>query len=744
MKAGRAMRRRPVAGDPISDDEDESEDERAMDEKRAKLILDNKEAFQSDVGDADLFSSNLGLKSELRERALDILRRINAGKAIKKGDVKGDESNEGSDIRVNEWDQVEVFAPVVAAAWHSKAARKSATAWQCIPVIPRAYAQAVSSRGESRSHQSSGPARQPRAQTHGPGSERVVREVSPLFVPKDPPRPQNPNNLTPSTRSVTGRRRTSGIPGPKNTTRSLRDDLRSQGLNPQQVDTVVQQVGSNNGQTGQSQQNTRPVQMETGSRITSLNTSKQGIQNQERRVSQPRNIAPRGDIHRGREAVLKGASRASQTATPERRKVKGAEVRTDTGFMFIPGSSVDDEEDGSEIEKKSPRKKFKSSEQALQEAKVILQKKKEDHKKAVENEAFEATLFAANAPPPKLFAAPRDLREQGFEKTAGQQKGQVHKSFDPDLTNPIDRHQRAINRTDMVGNWGPGRKPLTWEERAEFQRNEDARRSRQLVSQRYGDNHGTAGAHHQGPSSREEQASQAPRANLDGPNPQRPPDSRSSEAFLAHREPQNHQQRFISQVNRASRLRGLSQPDLFARHDDEIGLHSDSPPSIERTPPHPRQHVQQQPRSSVAAHDTHPIGRPPIPNTNTFAQQGNETRPTLQSPPRFVSGSRWSEQGVQKQRQRGTRGRGDKRNARMQAAREQSQAQVQAQMRFGSSAAPPRSTPRGPGGVRIVISEPVSPSVPAPVPTADWKISKWMADYQAEADDDPLAKFYDT
>jgi len=611
-------------------------------------------------------------------------------------------------------------------------------------------------------------------------------------VPKGPPSPQTSNRRVPSTRSVLERRRTSAIPGPQNTTRSVREELRTQGLNPQQIETVIQQVGSTVGEAGQTQQNTKPVQMEMGSRITSLNTSRQGIREYERRVSQPDNIAARREetnkslrrrrptveaekhasrpVDLGHKAASREASRASQPATPEKRKVKGAHVRTDTGSIFIRGLDLDDDEDDDEeLEKGSPRKKIKSSEQALREAKVIIRKEQADEKRAAEKEAFEATLFPAHAPPPKLFAAPRDLREQGFEETSRGQKGQVHRSFDPSLTNPIDRHQRTINRTDMVGNWGPERKPLSWEERLEFQRNRDAQRSRQPAPQHVDNNpgpasistghqaistthtteHGVAAAHHQGPGgsrdSGNHQASQGPHADL---SIQLPRDSRSSRALLSHREPRTPQQQGpISNIARAPRLSGRPQPDMFANQEDENRLLPDSPPSAHRHPIHPLQRIQQQLRTSAGIRDTRPVGRTQTPNTNASARQDNQTRPTLLSPPRFVSGSTWPGQGLQERGERGTRGRGDTRNTRMRAATEQSQAQAQAQaqaqMRFGPSAAPPLAPPRGPGGVQIVSPQPVSPSVPAPTPKADWKVSKWMAEYQAEAEHDPLSRFYE-
>ena len=94
---------------------------------------------------------------------------------------------------------------------------------------------------------------------------------------------------------------------------------------------------------------------------------------------------------------------------------------------------------------RNSRKKIKSTEQALREAREILKKREADRKEAAEKDAFEARLFRANAPPPKLFAAPSELREKGLDEIARRERGQVDRTFDPNRTNPIDRHQRIIN-----------------------------------------------------------------------------------------------------------------------------------------------------------------------------------------------------------------------------------------------------------------------------------------------------------
>lgn len=86
--------------------------------------------------------STIGLNSDLRERALRMLRQVEAGSRRRRDRdgklnfstftlfryILADFSNGGGkefedrsdDLRINTWNQLEVFAPVVAAAWHSK------------------------------------------------------------------------------------------------------------------------------------------------------------------------------------------------------------------------------------------------------------------------------------------------------------------------------------------------------------------------------------------------------------------------------------------------------------------------------------------------------------------------------------------------------------------------------------------------------------------------------------------------
>lgn len=129
-----------------------------------------------------------------------------------------------------------------------------------------------------------------------------------------------------------------------------------------------------------------------------------------------------------------------------------------------------------------PRRKIKSTEQALREAREILKKREVDRKiaaeKAAEKDALEAILFPANAPPPKLFAAPSKLREQGLEEIGRRERGLIDRTFDPNLTTPIDRHQRTINRTDSLRHWESQRNVPSWEERMAYLRKQSPPRSR--------------------------------------------------------------------------------------------------------------------------------------------------------------------------------------------------------------------------------------------------------------------------
>lgn len=141
-------------------------------------------------------------------------------------------------------------------------------------------------------------------------------------------------------------------------------------------------------------------------------------------------------------------------------------------------SQVSVSEDSTDEEERMPRRKIKSTEQALREAREIVKKRKADRKIAAEKDALEATLFPANAPPPKLFAAPSKLREQGLEEIARRERGLVDRTFDPNLTNPIDRHQRTINRTNSLRHWESQRSVPSWEERMAYLRSQSPPRSR--------------------------------------------------------------------------------------------------------------------------------------------------------------------------------------------------------------------------------------------------------------------------
>ena len=77
-----------------------------------------------------------------------------------------------------------------------------------------------------------------------------------------------------------------------------------------------------------------------------------------------------------------------------------------------------------------------------------------------------ANLRPVNQPPPKLFKSARELREIGLEGVAKIERNKADSSFDPQKTNPIDRHSRYVNTTSA----GPRTRPLqnktTWAQRA--------------------------------------------------------------------------------------------------------------------------------------------------------------------------------------------------------------------------------------------------------------------------------------
>jgi len=286
------------------------------------------------------------------------------------------------------------------------------------------------------------------------------------------------------------------------------------------------------------------------------------------------------------------------------------------------------------LEERSPRKKIKSNEQALREAREILKKREEDRRKAAEEDALEATLFRANAPPPKLFAAPSKLREQGLEEIARSERGRVDRTFDPALTNPIDRHQRTINRTNTVSNWDYGRKVPTWEERMDY-------------------------------------------------------------------------------LRRQSPPRGSGPTLDFGDNGFDIG-------------------------------------RANTPTIDPYRGQQNQRVRIQESSPFSTSNSRPQSGGRRFPRDSEEQGSGGSRHVDTLAERQQPHSLPQSQPRHSTGPAPPAPpTPRpnplprgasGFGGIRPAEA-PIS-RVPASAPRTDWRNSEWMAQYQAQAEDDPLAKFY--
>ncbi len=53
-------------------------------------------------------------------------------------------------------------------------------------------------------------------------------------------------------------------------------------------------------------------------------------------------------------------------------------------------------------------------------------------------------LYPASQPPPKVTASRTEIRTEEFQKTLREEAGQVHHTFDPAKTNPLDRHTRSV------------------------------------------------------------------------------------------------------------------------------------------------------------------------------------------------------------------------------------------------------------------------------------------------------------
>lgn len=325
--------------------------------------------------------------------------------------------------------------------------------------------------------------------------------------------------------------------------------------------------------------------------------------------------------------------------SPQQRRPQRSEVTRQRDVPAVSQLYVSEDGAG-DLEERNPRKKIKSTEQALREAREILKKREADRKKAAEKDAFEATLFRANAPPPKLFAAPSKLREQGFEEIAKRERGLVDRTFDPNLTDPIDRHQRTINRTDTVRNWESGRKVPTWEERMDYLRRQSPPRARRS----------TLGS------------------GEDGFDPGRA-------------------QTPILELDRGE-------------HNDGVHIRDLSPLSINSTRP--------QDESRRFRRDSEKQGSSDSKNVRTLAK-GQHSQPQRQHQPQ---------------------------------PQPESQSPPQAQA-LAPPAQRPIPLPRGPRGFGAIrTAEAPTPLAPAPAPKVDWRNSEWMALYQAQAEDDPFAKFY--
>jgi len=337
---------------------------------------------------------------------------------------------------------------------------------------------------------------------------------------------------------------------------------------------------------------------------------------------------PISALERPRRSTRPAPSRDS----PQQRRPQRSEVTRDRNVRAVSQLFVSEDSAG-DLEERNPRKKIKSTEQALREAREILKKREADRKKAAEKDAFEATLFRANAPPPKLFAAPSKLREQGFKEIVRRERGRVDRTFDPNLTNPIDRHQRTINRTNTVSNWDLERKVPTWEERMDYLRRQSPPRSRRSTLDPGDDGFDPGRA-------------QTPIMDLD---------------------------------------RG--------EHNDGVRIRDLSPLSINKS--------RSQDESRRFRRVSEKQGSSDFRNVRTLAK-GQHSQPQRQPQP-----------------------------------------QPQALMRLAPPAQRPIPLPRGPGGFGAIrTAEAPTPLAPAPAPKVDWRNSEWMAQYQAQAEDDPFAKFY--
>lgn len=175
--------------------------------------------------------------------------------------------------------------------------------------------------------------------------------------------------------------------------------------------------------------------------------------------------------------------------------------------------------------------------------------------------------------------------------------------------------------------------------------------------------------------------------------------------------------------------------DMFSNQDDEIRLPASPRPSAHGAPSQ-LQRTQQQLRALADSDATSP--RPtPIPNIS--ARQYSKGRLTPGSLSRGVDASTKPVQSASKRRGRENRARGTRKDTSVQSPR-MSQVQARLEQAAGKQWSSPQDSRQA---VQIANPEPASSPVQTPSSKSNWKVSDWMEQYQAEADADPLAKYYD-
>ncbi len=356
-----------------------------------------------------------------------------------------------------------------------------------------------------------------------------------------------------------------------------------------------------------------------------------------------------------------------------------------------------------------PRKKTKSSKQAFREARKIIRQRQKKRKEEAEKATLNAIAFPANAPPPKLFNVPRELREQGLKETGRKERGQVHWSFDPSLPTPIDKHRRIVNKTNTIQRWGAEKKAPTWEERMAYLRA------------------------HSEPSPI--QGADSPSLQLEHGHSRRQTWDNSSDRHAVGQE--NNLQRQSRSLNESQRtmkhqefnrdLREHRAPSRPVGHDHDVQR------VFEHT-----EHFDDDAGGIYRSHT--PIDDSPVPSTKKMSQPSEW--------PSF-GGRRYATLAAGAFEQKSHSSSRKYHDHKFRTATHQFQYQVRpgAQRRFRPESARDLTlrdlTPRGPrGNIQSTAAEPLPPSAQSVPQKSGWRTSALMAEYQALAEVDPLAKFY--